>query len=157
VRLSLSSPYNLRSRLEPPVGEELGLFIGDARNNYSVDPDSTPWTLAASVSADVGQAARSGGNMGSVQEIDLVGIYAARVSTAMSNLGVFRLDEPGAAVEVSSVHFAVACSVLGDQIGAVVTANGRLAHTFCAMGPTLSRTRIRRIAVETTRRIKDLI
>ena len=148
ARLSLSSPYNLRSRLEPPVGEGLGLFIGDARNSYRVDADAAPWELAAAVSADVGRAARAGASMGSTEtrEIDLGRIYADRVSTAMSNLGVFPMGAGLEPIGVQALHFAVACSVLGDQIGAVVTANGRLAHTFCAMSPTLSRSRIGRIS-----------
>jgi hypothetical protein len=159
ARLSLSSPYNLRSRLEPPAGEGLGLFIGDARNSYRVDPDAAPWELAAAVSADVGRAARAGASMGSREnrEIDLGRIYAERVSTAMSNLGVTRLDKGLHPVVVEALHFAVACSVLGDQIGAVVTANGRLAHTFCAMTPTLSPARIRRIAGSTMGRLEALL
>lgn len=159
ARLSLSSPYNLRTRLEPLVGEELGLFIGDARASYKVDEALTPWKLASAVSADVGQAARSGANMGAGggQQVDLGRIYAHRVSTAMSNLGVFRLADTLHPVEVLSIHFAVACSVLGDQIGAVVTANGRLAHTFCAMSPTLSPARIRRIAEGTMGRLREVL
>ena len=159
ARLSLSSPYNLRSRLEPPVGEDLGLFIGDARNSYRVDASASPWGLAAAISADVGRAARTGANMGSSANgaIDLDTIYAQRVSSAMSNLGVFGLETGLEPIAVQGLHFAVACSVLGDQIGAVVTANGRLTHTFCAMSPTLSPSRIRRIAESVMGRVAELL
>jgi hypothetical protein len=160
VKLSLSSPYNLRPRLVPPVGRGAGLFIGDARNCYLVDAKTGPWKLAAQISEDVARGARFGGAMGdggSGDEVDLEGIYTNRVSTAMSNLGRIQFDQRTDCLHVERMFFAVGCSVLGDQIGAVVTTNGRLSWTFCAMTPTLSPHRIQRVAESMLARIRELL
>ena len=144
VQLALSSPYSLRSRLEPPVGEGIGLFIGDARNSYEVDAASDPWSLARTVSADVAKGARRGGAMGEPPN-DLGRVYATRASTAISNLGRFTFGDGIRPVVIEGLVFGVACSVLGDQIGAVVTASGRLSWSFCGMSPTMSLMRMQRI------------
>ena len=147
--LSLSSPIDLRSRIADFIDEELGLFVANSKLVYRVDPTESPAGLARRISGDIKRASQSNtplapdfdGRLASVKKI-----YEARASTAISNLGVIRLDDDMKTLGVREIHFAVACSTMGDQIVTTAYHGGRMTWCLCAAQPSISPERAQRVA-----------
>jgi hypothetical protein len=60
-RFRVSHPFDLRAELEPPVGEDVGLFIAPLWTEHAVAPGDDPWRVAAGATAEL-LAAIAGGD-----------------------------------------------------------------------------------------------
>ena len=156
VPLLLSCPADLRSG-HPGAEDAIGVLLGNWLQAYRVDPHRGVPSLAVRISSDIRRAVERGLHWPAESgPVDLEALYAARASTAVSNLGVVRFPAVNAPLVVHGVHFAVACSALGDQIVTATTFAGRLTWSFCASTPTLSPSRARRIAGGSIERLSKI-
>ncbi len=153
VPLLLSCPADLRAGY-PGAEEAVGVLLGNWLQAYRVEPQRGMATLAKRISSDIRRAVKRGLTWPADEgPVNIESLYDARASTAVSNLGVIHFAEVGAPLTVEGVHFAVACSALGDQIVTATTYADRLTWSFCASTPTLSPVRIRRIAAGSLERL----
>jgi len=152
----LSCPADLRGGYDG-ADEAIGVLLGNWRQAYRVDPERGVSSLAKRISADIRRAVEHGLSWPAEEgPVDIDSLYATRASTAVSNLGVIKFADVGAPLAVSGVHFAVACSALGDQIVTATTYADRLTWSYCASTPTLSGPRIRRIAAGSLERLLQI-
>lgn len=156
VPLVLSCPADLRSAY---AGAEkaIGVLLGNWLQAYRVDPQRGVSSLAKRISADIRRALERGlGWPSDDGPVDLVALYDARASTAVSNLGVLDFEDVGVPLQVTGIYFVVACSALGDQIVTATTYADRLTWSLCASTPTFSPDRIRRVAAGSLERLLQL-
>jgi len=156
VPLLLSCPVDLRPGHDG-AADAIGVLLGNWLQAYRVDPHRGVVSLATRISSDIARAVARGLHWPAEGgPVDIDALYAARASTAVSNLGVVRFPAVDAPLSVHGVHFAVACSALGDQIVTATTFAGRLTWSFCASTPTLSPSRVRRIAGGSIERLLEI-
>ena len=136
--------------------EEVGLFVGNSHLVYGVDPGVAPWSLARRISGDIKRASASNSALGprfDGRVESLRKIYEARASTAISNLGRIKFADDFSQLEIKEIHFAVACSTMGDQIVTTTCHAGRMTWCLCPALPTIDGERARRIARRSVERL----
>ena len=138
--------------------EELGLFVGNSHLVYTVDPAAAPWSLARRISGDIKRASEANSALGPrfdgrIQSLKK--IYEGRASTAISNLGLVRIDECMDQIEVREFHFAVACSTMGDQIVTTMCHSNRMTWCLCPALPTIDGGRAKRVAHRSVERLME--
>ena len=67
-RYRVSHPFDLRSELRPPVGDDLGLFIAPIWTEHEVEPTTELWDLARQVTLAILEAIARGDHFGGAVE-----------------------------------------------------------------------------------------
>lgn len=167
IRLTNFFPVDLRKRLDPPIGEDLGLFVSAIRATHHVRPETRAWPFAREVRQLIEEqltrqdplvlpfaVSRALGALtrplpvnawGSRQVARLFGAVPV-ATTGVTNLGVADLPERVGALRLRSTFLAAALFTMGQFVTCAATVNGRLHFCFLYLEPTVSRGRAERLA-----------
>jgi hypothetical protein len=152
--LGCFAAVNLRPRLHPPIGEEMGLYISEATTFHRVGGGDRPlWELAREVKSALDDAIRLGEPYITLPMIglfvprggDRVARFARRVDNAaaigVTNLGRLPVDEHHGPLTLSNLHGAVGLGVVGPLAACCSTFAGRLTWNLLYVEPLLARER----------------
>ncbi len=153
--MGFATPVSLRPHLEPPVGEQLGYYVGAADARLRVDPEGDPWALARAIRGQVIRDVQSGACMmlsrfgprllrhftrGPATPLQVAErLYALRGTTGLTNLGRVRIDADLGPMRLKGLHFVVSPSALGDQVATAIGYEGAVYWNLCFSEPTVSR------------------
>ncbi len=164
--IGLASPVDMRARMDPPVGKEIGCFISLVTTNHRVTPKSVFWDLArdarnelvtaitreepfafAPAFASVIQSLRRflAGERGPSRVAAIVGKTIV-ATTGITNIGVVKLEPDRGRFRLESVEFTVAPSALTNLVMTAATYRGCLHWNFIYNEPRFERARIERFA-----------
>lgn len=154
--LGLGSPVNLRDRLAPPVGDDVGLFITMVAGLHRLDPAPAFWDLAREVRAELHGMIATGDVFSAIpfQARALArlapwlgsGVAGARRfvramralwldGIGLSNLGRLAIGARYGALRVEAVGFCAAPTVFGDLAAFAATLDGRLCLHLVGVTP----------------------
>jgi len=168
----IASDINMRPRLSPQIGEDVGFYISGCLNLEHAGPGSNFWELARSIRNQLGQLLENGQPFHLFKSITLAeamfrplgtggfAAWACANYVAAANPGMFAVSNIGK-VEIPSDYgrfhlenfgFASSFSTTTDFCLHCATFNGRLVCNFGVMGPVYSRAIAEKLA-DRTRRI----
>ncbi len=173
--VGFGSPVDLRARLAPPVGDDVGLFITMVASLHRLDPMPDFWDLARDVrgqlqamvaNGDVFAAipfqARGlariapwlgGGVAGALRFVRLMrAIWLDGIG--VSNLGRLTIASRYGAVEVEAVGFCAAPTIFGDLVAFAATLDGRMCLHWVGVTPHVPPTTLDAIADDMLRRLE---
>ena len=154
----LASPVNLRARLEPAVGEDVGLFITAIATVHRMSPMPDLWTLASEVRAEVtGQVERGDAFLALPVQGRALRWLAQRMGppevaawrmlalgrriwtegVGLSNLGRLAVETRYGDVTLDAVGFFGAPTALGDLAMFTATLDGRLTAHLAGVAPVV--------------------
>ncbi len=161
----VGSPVNLRHRLEPPVVDDLGLFVTMGVSANKAGPGSDFWQVARQVKESLSNCVDRGEPFAYLyqhRDLNLINkvlgsgdrggtIYAdlaARVNRGLgfTNIGRLDLETAYGGLRLESMGFAASGSALCPFICFASTINGRMSLNFMGMEPLYAREHTRRIA-----------
>ena len=154
------APINLRDKLDPPVGADLGLYISQVTTFHQIVPRPPLWELARAVKTQLTATLESGEQY---LTMPLIGMFipwgkepgprfirrfdgGSPGALGVSNLA--RPPIPGryGPLSIENLHLAVGVSVVGQLLGVVTTWEDQLTLNLVFVQPLLSRARAQRIA-----------
>jgi hypothetical protein len=154
------TPVNLREKLEPPVGEDMGLYISQVTTFHQIIPLPPLWQLAKEVREQLGETLESGEQY---LTLPLIGLFipwgrdpgprfirrfdgGSPAALGLSNLA--RPPIPGhyGPLHIENLHLAVGVSIVGQLLSIVTTWEDQLTLNLVFAEPLVSRDRARRIA-----------
>ncbi len=164
--LGFGAPVNMRDRMEPPVGEDVGLYVSMAQSAHRVSSSTEFWQLAKDAKHQLAQSiqaqdpfcfvpvtswfiSRMMGRLFGERAPKLVAALtskAVRATTGLTNLGVLQISGRYGALEVQRVHFAAAPSAMANLVATAATFNNTLLWNFIYNAPRLSQARMERYA-----------
>lgn len=154
--VGFGSPVNLRGRLMPPVGDDVGLFITMVASLHRLDPMPGFWDLARDIRGQLGEMIDSGDVFSAIpfQGRGLArlapwlgrGVVGARRfvrvmrsiwldGIGLSNLGRLSIEARYGAVSVEAVGFCAAPTVFGDLAAFAATLDGRMCLHWVGVTP----------------------
>lgn len=168
------SPINLRQFLDPPVGEDVGLFVSMTFYRGRVKSDDDFWSLAREIRSSIKNQIDRGvptvliGMLPRLYRMirgDRVVLadFGARwqqhtpSTTGLTNLGRVELTGDLGPLEVRSLHFAVAPGGLGDSACTATTYAGSLRWNFLYASPIFADDRAQRITDDAVVRLERAI
>ncbi len=178
-RRAIFGPLDIREKLVPPVGEDLGFYVSGLTFPSDFTPDDGLWTNARSflerfravVERDApylyvrGLALQSGSSLlfpanekGVKRLADMfLKRVASSITSGISNLG--RLPTPNRVgpLEVRAVHFAASPSLIAKCAGAVATHDDKLSFSFTYCTPCIERDRARELVARMKDELLDAI
>lgn len=154
--IGFGSPVDLRGRLEPPVGEDVGLFITMVASLHRLDPMPDFWDLARDVRGQLqGMVANGdvfaaipfqarglarlapwlgGGVAGALRFVRVMrSIWLDGIG--VSNLGRLKIGSRYGAVHVEAVGFCAAPTIFGDLVAFAATLDGRMCLHWVGVTP----------------------
>jgi hypothetical protein len=177
VPLCLSSPVNLRKQMEPPVGEDVGLFVSMAPTFHRIGPRTSFWDLAREVRSELTGVLTRGEPFSVLPTLARLGLVLERFfsgpraterwlhrlapliidASGITNLGIVDIETRMGELSIASVHFSASLGNLGYIMSTATTLNQVLRWNFCYMQPCLEPARAERIADESMRRIEQAL
>lgn len=157
--LGFGSPVNLRRRLSPPVGDDVGLFITMVASLHRLDPMPDFWDLARDVRDQLQGMVANGDVFAAipVQARALArvapwlgrGVAGARRfvrlmraiwldGVGISNLGRLTIASRYGDIAVEAVGFCAAPTIFGDLVAFAATLDGRLCLHWAGVTPHMS-------------------
>ncbi|MCB9527156.1 MAG: hypothetical protein H6703_14810 [Myxococcales bacterium] len=176
--IGLGSPVNLRERLTPPVGGEVGLFITMVAGLHRLRPAPALWDLAREVRHELHGMAENGDvfaaipfqarRLASVAPWLGRGVAGARRFVALmrsiwlegiglSNLGRLSIASAYGEVAVESVGFCAAPTVFGDLAVFAATLGDRLCLHFVGVMPHVPAATLDAIADDMLARVEGAV
>jgi len=166
--LGCCTPANLRAALCPPVGEDLGLYVGPMVTFHAIDDRSDPAALSRDLTAKL-QAARETGVP--TQALATQGrLLPARISpqqaarhlynrlfgtVSVSNMGVLDIPTDYGALQLEALHLGGSNNAFGSLISITATTlAGQLDLTFNYNEEIVSAERLSRVVAATMRRLR---
>jgi NRPS condensation-like uncharacterized protein len=164
----MGSPVNLRKKLNPPVGEDVGFFVTIGASVNLAKPDTDFWSLARTVRERVWQCVQLGEPFVYViQHKDLSRITSllglgswgrliyARAAMSLtfggltfSNIGIVDIENHLGPFIIKSLGFAASPSCLSPLIACAATIKNKSTWNFVGMEPLLSEEHIKKIAAK---------
>lgn len=164
--LGLGSPVDLRRRMDPPVGDEVGLFVALAQSSHRVRADTPFWALARETRGQLAAGIERGDPLcfapvvgwlvprlswllGGAEAPRKVAAFAGRMidaTSAITNLGVLDLPRDQGALELERVQFVVSPSAMADLVTTAATFDGVLSWNFVHNAPRVSAARVEALA-----------
>lgn len=160
AHIAFSSALNMRDRLDPPVGEDLGLYASLAYSLHLIDDKTAFWQLARELKQGLDEAISSGqpfygltgiapwimyryrkAGGGDVGRETVANVFSRGMIKAfgLTNIGKVSIATDAAPVKVESLGFVVSLSVLGACAFTASTVNGILCLNSIVMEPVVSR------------------
>lgn len=144
ARLGCCTPVNLRPQLCPPLGDELGMFVGPVVHFHTVGPDAALWPLAREVRGALRAAAERRGpavalaTQAALLPAAATPALASRLlyhplfgALAVTNMGAPDLPLTYGALELERLHIASPTAALGSLVSlAVLTLRGEISVNF---------------------------
>lgn len=163
VTLGHGTPVDLRPRLEPPVGEDLGFYVSMVQSTHRVEPAGDVWALARAIRKDLVADVARGADilfqrlMGAALRFLIrknpppvtvcERIYGApRPATGITNLGRLPVGPDFGALRATALHFFVISGELGDLTTSSTCFDGRLHWNLSGMAPVIAPDRLARFA-----------
>ena len=173
LRVSVGTPVNLRSRLVPPVDEEIGLFVTVLSTIHRVDARSSLWRLATELRRELKAAVQRGDAfVGMPVQNKLLAPIIRRSSplqvtrlvesiyppgTGISNLGRLEIEPRYGDISVSSVGFGASLSLFGGLGSYAATHQDELTWYFGGMRPMVTMQELESIADRAIELIEEAI
>lgn len=162
----IGSPVNLRKRLHPPVGEDVGFFVTIGASAILAKPDTAFWPLAKAAREELWECVEMGEPFVYVKQhkdlsriTSLLGLgpfgrlmYARAAASltfgglSFSNIGVVDIDHQLGPFTIESLGFFASPSSLSSMIACAATIKNKSTWNFVGMEPLLSREHTQRIA-----------
>lgn len=164
--LVMGSPVNMRNRMQPPVGDDIGLFVSIAQSAHRVRPSTEFWALARDARHALARSieaedpfclapvaswivARLAGFLSGPAGPGRVAALVSRLinaTTGITNLGVLEIDEVYGPLSIERIQFVVSPSAMANFVTTAATHRGRLSWNFVFNEPRVSRTRVEAFA-----------
>ncbi len=164
----IASPVNLRKRLAPPVGEDVGFFVTVGVSVNMAKPDTEFWPLAKAVRGSLWQCVEAGEPFVYVlQHKDLsritsllglgsfgrliyarAGAYLTFGGLTFSNIGIVEIENHQGPFTIEDLGFFASPSSFGSLIVCAATIKSRSTWNFVGMEPLLSKEHTERIAAK---------
>ncbi|MBW2615522.1 MAG: hypothetical protein JRD02_05050 [Deltaproteobacteria bacterium] len=164
----IGSPVNLRKRLNPPVGEDVGFFVTIGASINLAKRDIEFWPLAKAVRESLWNCVERGepfvymiqyqylSKITSLLGLGLVGrLVYARVGTsltfgglAFSNIGKVDIENHQGPFTIEALGFAASPSSLSPLAAFAATINRQSTWNFVGMEPLLTKEHTKRIAAK---------
>ncbi len=155
VPVSFGNPVDMRSSLEPAVGDVLGFFVSMVPFEGRVAADDDLWALARGVRANIQRALKRREEFGVLaMSPRLVGwcgggrlspeafaeAWESKVhgTAGLTNMGRADLPTQYGPLSLETCHYGLSPSVLGQFTAVVTTLSGQLYWNFCWPDPTLT-------------------
>lgn len=169
-RTACTQVVDIRGRLVPPVGEDMGCFATGITSLHLVEPGTRFWDFAREVRAHMDESIATplpffhpavhslytnvGRGLGLTDRRRFSELMTSihPEGLAVSNLGRVEVTVPGSPVRVTQLAFATNTSVLNDLSTSALTYDGRMTWAFNGSS-VLTRERIARIADRSVERI----
>jgi len=164
----IGSPVNLRKRLNPPVGEDVGFFVTIGASINLAKPDTEFWPLAKAVRESLWNCVERGepfvyviqhqdlSRITSLLGLGLLGrLVYARVGMsltfgglAFSNIGKVDIENHQGPFTIEDLGFAASLSSLSPLAAFAATINRQSTWNFVGMEPLLTKEHTKRIAAK---------
>ncbi len=153
--VTFGSPVNVRSKLQPAVGEQLGFYVSMVSYRDVVDTRRPFWDLAREVRRQLETAATRGDALAMLDLLPrlwrLIGgtrlgprallerfERAAPATTGLTNLGRLAIQTTHGPLTIEDCHFAASPSSLGDFLASATSLQGRIFWNFVWPEPVLT-------------------
>jgi len=173
LRLSVGSPVNLRHRLVPPVGDDIGLYVTVLSTIHRVDGRTELWKLARELRRELSAAVERGDAfVGMPVQNKLFLPLIRRLSplrftrvvesiyppgTGVSNLGRLEIEPAYGDITVESVGFGASLGLFGGLGSYAATLEDRLTWFFGGMAPMISQEELESIADRAIELLREAI
>jgi NRPS condensation-like uncharacterized protein len=174
ISLKHRSPVNLRSALDPPVADDIGMFASMTFYRGRLCSRDDFWELARAIRNRIaGETKRGtpaiavkmvpvmyallGGRRLSAQELAVRWERYTATTTGLTNLGRLDIGAQAGPLRVESLHFAVSPGAVGDLTSTAATLEGRLYWNFMFPEPILARPRGARLADDIVQRLQRAV
>lgn len=154
-RFDFASPVNVRPRLEPRVGEDLGFFVSMLLHRGVVRADMPFWELARAVRRRLERELAHGVDLSTLALLPLaVGFMGGdRVeprtlierwerslpaTTGLTNLGRLEIEPVHGPFRIEDCHFAASPSALGEFLATATSLGGRIHWNFVWPDPVMT-------------------
>lgn len=173
-RTACSQVLDMRDRLDPPVGEDCGLFASGATSLHALTADTPFWPLTRKIHEQLQHSIvtplpffhpamhrhfiRLGRGLG-VNNFRAFSEFVGRLhpeGLAVSNLGRVEIKVEGSPLEVTGFGFGTNTTVLNYLSTSAATLNGQMVWAFNGCS-SLSRERLAHIADQTVLRMKQAL
>jgi hypothetical protein len=172
------SPIDMRSRLEPPLGEEIGLFVSASRSLHRVGPETRFWPLAQEIrqalvtslrrrepfllppamSRLYGALARVAPEGARGDALFARMAEAAQLcTTGVSNLGVLEPVTDSGPLHLRSLSVTASLATIWTFLSLAITCAGSLHWNFMFQEPIISAPRARRLVEGSLRHLQDAL
>lgn len=152
VRLGCASAVNLRRELQPPVEQEMGLYVSQVTTFHRVMPSASLWTLAHQVKQQLGQTLKHGEQY---LTLPLIGMFipygrhpgpgfirrfdgGSPAALAVTNIGELPIAPSYGPFAIKSCQFLVSPSVVTPLIITASTFGGALFLNLVHVEPLCS-------------------
>lgn len=154
--IAFGSPSNVRAKLEPPVGEQVGFYASMLAFRAAVPRDMPFWELARQVRRQTERSlargdqlsvlrlmAATGGavmGIGRVEPKTLIDRWEKRIpaTSGLTNIGRLAIETTHGPFSVESSYFAVSPSGLGDFLATATSVNRRIDWVFTWPDPVMT-------------------
>lgn len=164
--LCMGAPVNLRERLQPPIGDDVGMFVALAQATHRVRAETPFWDLARAARAALAASIARGDALafapvvarlvarvvGAATDSGAPRRSAALVSGAMTattgitNVGALAIPRVHGALAIDQLEFVVSPSAMADLVTTAATFAGVLRWNFVYNAPRVSAARVERLA-----------
>ncbi|MEC9439652.1 MAG: condensation domain-containing protein [Myxococcota bacterium] len=161
--LLFGSPVDVRERVEPKVGDDIGMYVALGVTLHEVDPDKIAfWDLAKQARDDLHAQIEDGGAhtllpmqarfLALAARLLPAPWFGAFVETAqlpaigLTNIGRVQFDADFSPFSLEALSFAVSTGVLGKVGVTATTYNGVLTLNFMGMDPCITREHLNALA-----------
>lgn len=172
--VTFGTPVNVRSQLEPPIGEHMGVFISMVTYRAVVDARRPFWELARGVRRSIEQTIQRGDHLAMLdllpRVLRLIGghrlspralgerLEKLSVSTAgLTNLGRLKIQTRHGPLTIADCHFSAAPSALGDLLSTATSLEGRIFWNFIWPEPVLSEPHATALVDDIVARLKSAV
>ncbi|MDB6063667.1 MAG: hypothetical protein JWM78_3770 [Verrucomicrobiaceae bacterium] len=166
ITLQLLSPVDIRKVLEPPIQNDLGLYVATQASNHRMTADKDFWRLASEIARElhvsIDRAApitfmpiaskyltkiiEVGGRIFGIKEITqwLCGTFPACIG--LSNMGGVGIVGDYDHISLNGLSYAASLSATGAVTSFALTYAGQLSWNFVGMSPSINRRYLQAIA-----------
>jgi hypothetical protein len=161
--LLFGSPVDVRERVEPKIGDDIGMYVALGVTLHEVDPKNVAfWKLAKQARDDLHAQIEDGGAHTLLPMQARFLALAARLLPApwfgafvenaqlpaigLTNIGRVRFDADFSPFSLEALSFAVSTGVLGKVGVTATTYNGVLTLNFMGMDPCITREHLNALA-----------
>lgn len=175
--LCMGSPVDLRQRMAPPVGDDVGLFVSIAQSTHRVAANTDFWELARAARAAlvasierqdpfcfapmvgwlVPKLDRWLGGPDAPQRVARFASKMVNATTGITNLGVLAIEPKHGVLRIERVQFTVSPSAMADLVCTAATFGGVLCWNFVYNAPRLGASRVEALAAEALSRLVDAV
>ncbi len=166
--VTFASPVNMRNRMEPPVGEDICLFVSMVNSQHRVDEDTDLWALARDIRGRAVEQMERGAPFSFLTLMNSItarrwffpftekGIarharfalkhIASQGTAGITNIGQLDIESTLGPLQIEAVHFVVSPSLLGYFVLTAASLQGTLCLDFIHCEPLVSHERTQAIA-----------